>query len=427
MNKKVFIATLMLGISMAGFSQTEANAIAKNRVQEKNKEFLDGIKGKGKIKKREIIKEPQQFFFQNDKSMGLREAYKKLEEGKEYNFYYGKIRIGDAVFMTKEDKKGKGVKVDSSKAVVPVYFQTHTVTKNGVAKYNVTLKWEVKMKKRNKASLKSSEASPISYLDSEKNTMQSTVKSEIIKWYAHLSERLDSKYVGQSVSPIESKKVTTNDIEIKNEGNLKFSSIKSPDIRIDIDPNQFIDEGQKHLYTDPKASLVISPKFEVTVDKSLRTGNVYVTYSEDIIKPVTDYVKVERRKKADAIVNELAQQLSTYVSSRDVDQRKYINNMFDMAGSNVQVSHMPKRGTEKIKARKVQKYLSSLRGSTLDMHIIDFETEDWNTLVYTVCQKYQSKTYADKTQKKIYLNYVPEKDTYLINKIEVVPNSTIRE
>lgn len=47
-----------------------------------------------------------------------------------------------------------------------------------------------------------------------------------------------------------------------------------------------------------------------------------------------------------------------------------------------------------------------------------------NTLVFVINQDFKSKAYSDYTQKKIYLTYNAETETYSIDKIEVVPNST---
>ncbi len=101
--------------------------------------------------------------------------------------------------------------------------------------------------------------------------------------------------------------------------------------------------------------------------------------------------------------------------------------MFDTAENDVEVSYLPKRGSVKIKKEFAQKYLSLLKSSSLSLSIDNIEVVNlnWDSLIYIVSQEYRSKTCSDFTQKRIYLTYDSTKGTYVINKIEVVPNNTI--
>lgn len=100
--------------------------------------------------------------------------------------------------------------------------------------------------------------------------------------------------------------------------------------------------------------------------------------------------------------------------------------MFETTESDIEVSHLPKRGSEKIKKESAQKYLSLLKGSSLNLLVdnVEIVNPNWDSLIYTVNQEYQSKSYSDYTQKRVYLTYDAARGTYVINKIEVVPNST---
>lgn len=471
MYRRMLIATLMLGIGMVGFSKTEKDEIkyvnrkeaAKTLAINNQKELLDNmrnrLKGDGK-KKIPNSKSVQQFLYQDDlvesvlkvKSHSLKDVYDKLCEKSNMptELIYEGLRV-DNIEYGKKEKRKKGeiqIQIDSTMFIVPVSFQVHTVAKGNVSdvRYKVTFTWKVEVEEKfenvegkkvryfapkNKPELVSSIAKPIKYLASEQKSMKKAAQDAIVEWYANLPQTLSKQYVEQSLTSIETMSVSYDEIKMDLPKSKEFTMKDVPTITINIDPYQFIDDDKKFLYTNPVASMTIAPVFNVTVDNTFKNAEVVVSYDKEIIhKPITDSAKVERNRMANANVMAFLNQLSEYVSSHDTEQKASIKNMFNTIGSDVEVSYLPKYGNEKIKKESAQKYLSLLKGAALnftldnDIEVVDL---NWDSLIYTVSQRYQSKTYNDYTQKRIHLVYDADKKTYLINKIEVVPNSTKTE
>lgn len=361
---------------------------------------------------------------------------------------YEGININNIAYKSFKTGKKQG-QIDSTTLIVPVSFQARTIAKENVSdvKYAITFKWEVKIstqtkktiidgKKKNvivsyiqngTPTLISSVASPIQFLTSDKKDMKKAAQNAIIKWYANLPQTLDKQYVEQAVTAIKPMNISTNDITMNLPESQNFTITDVPTIKIDIDPHQFISNDDEPLYTEPAAYIIITPIFNVSVDDSFKSAKISVSYViKETIKPIADKEKELRRSAANSVIAELVKHLSTYITSRDTEQKTIIENMFDTTKSNVEVSYLPKHGTEKIKKESAQKYLSLLKGSSLNLDVNNLEVvnPNWDSLIYTVSQKYQSKTYSDYTKKRIYLTYDSTKGTYVINKIEVVPNST---
>ena len=470
MYRKVLITTLMLGICVAGFSQTNevknANPkeLAKTVAENSQKELLDKMQRRLKDRNEPSVKfdkkmiEAQQFLYQESlidsvlkaKSHLLKDVFGKLcdKSNMPTDLVYEGININNIAYKLFETGKKQG-QVDSTTLVVPVSFQAHSVAKDGISdvKYAITFNWEVKVKAETEKTvidgkkttqivgyvqngtptLVASVANPIKYLTSDKNDMKAAAQNAIIEWYAHLPQTLDKQYSEQSVSTIEAMNVSANDIVFNLPESQSFTITDIPTIKVDIDPYQFISDEDKPLYTEPAAYIIVAPVFNVTVDDSFKNADLSVSYVvKDIIKPIADKEKELRRSYANAVVAEFAKQLSTYVSSRDAEQKVQIENMFETTESDIEVSHLPKRGSEKIKKESAQKYLSLLKGSSLNLLVdnVEIVNPNWDSLIYTVNQEYQSKSYSDYTQKRVYLTYDATKGTYVINKIEVVPNST---
>lgn len=472
MYRKVLITTLMLGICVAGFSQPNevknANPkdLAKTTVENSQKELLDKMQRRLKDRNEPGVKfdkkmiEAQQFLYQESlidsvlkaKSHLLKDVFGKLcdKSNMPTDLVYEGININtnNITYKLFETGKKQG-QVDSTTLVVPVSFQAHSVAKDDISdvKYAITFNWEVKVKaetektvvdgkkttqiigyiQKGTPTLVSSVANSIKYLTSDKNNMKAAAQNAIVEWYANLPQTLDKQYADQSVSAIEAMNVSVNDIVFNLPENQNFTISDVPAIKVDIDPYQFIKDEDKPLYTAPAAYIIIAPVFNVTIDDSFKNADLLVSYVvKETVEPIADKEKELRRSTANAVVAEFAKQLSTYVSSRDADQKTYIENMFETTESDVEVSHLPKRGSEKIKKESAQKYLSLLRGSSLIFHIDDIEVvnSNWDSLIYTVNQEFQSKSYSDYTQKRVYLTYDAARGTYVINKIEVVPNST---
>lgn len=472
MYRKVLITTLMLGICVAGFSQTNevknANPkeLAKTVAENSQKELLNKMQRRLKDRNEPSVKfgkkmiEAQQFLYQESlidsvlkaKSHLLKDVFGKLcdKSNMPTNLVYEGININNIAYKTFQ-KKGVE-KIDSTTLIVPVSFQAHSVAKDGISdvKYAVTFNWEVKVKaetgetvvdgkkttrivgyvQNGTPTLVASVANPIKYLTSDKNDMKTAAQNAIIEWYAHLPQTLDKQYAEQSVSAIGAMNVSVNDIVFNLPESQSFTITDVPTIKVDIDPYQFISDEDKPLYTEPAAYIIVAPVFNVTVNGSFKNADLSVSYVvKDIIKPIANKEKELRRSTANAVVAEFAKQLSTYVSSRDAEQKTYIENMFETPESDVEVSRLSKRGSEKRKKESAQKYLSLLKGSSLNLLVdnVEIVNPNWDSLIYTVSQTYLSKSYSDYTQKQIYMTYDAEKGTYVINRIEVVPNSTKNE
>lgn len=437
MLKKLFITTLLMGACVIGFAQqpdaeTNAKAKAKELVERELTEQLDKMalqlqEGKAKLPK--YMKNSHQFLFQenlikknlNADPKDLRAVHTKMcDKFKPSVFKREDIKVEK--ITDERDRKGNL----TGAVFVPISFQTHTIAKDSVSdvRYNVTFTYKVN--KKEKVSFVSSTVKKIDFLDSEKKEMLDAAKKAIVEWYANLSQTLDKQYSEQSITEIQPIEITANDITAKLPDSKIFTISNVKNIEIAIDPYQFIKDSEMHLYTNPSASLIITPTFNITVDDSFDKANVSVEYSVNTIEPTTNDKKINQLVAAQSAIEKLAKELSSYVSSKDEELKSNIQSMFN-AKSTVQVSYLLKNGKEKINNRPANKYLSLLKGSSLNF--IDYTIEipdasNLNTLVFVINQDFKSKTYSDYTQKKIYLTYNEETETYSIDKIEVVPNST---
>lgn len=442
MLKKLFITSLLVGASVLGFAQdpsAETKASAKTVVENSQKAMLEKMSLKLKGGK-EKIKFPnkfiaQQFLFQENlidtilvaKSHGLKDVFEKLcaNTNVPTEFTFEGINVGSINYKIYSEGKKQG-QADTNVVIVPISFQTHTIAKDNVSdvKYKVTIKWEVKGEK---AIPVLSSAEPINYLTSERMAMLNAAKAKIIEWYANLPQTLDKQYSEQSISEIQPVTVTADDIKADLPAGQNFTINNVKDVVINIDPYQFISESDKNLYTNPSASLTITPSFIVTVDDSFKNADIKVEYSaKEPVKPTSDKEKVARRDAAESAISKLAQELSSYVSVRNAEQKERVENLFNSKESNIEVSYLRQNGTERINTKTADKYLSLLKGSSLNFidHSIELQDPNWETLVVVVNQDFKSKAYSDYTQKKVYLTYDDENKTYIIDKIEVVPNST---
>ncbi len=445
MLKKLFITSLLVGASVLGFAQepsTETKASAKTVVENSQKEMLEKMSLKLKGGK-EKVKFPskfiaQQFLFQENlidtvlvaKSHGLKDVFEKLcsKNNVPTEFTFEGINVGSINYKIFSEGKKQG-QADTNVVIVPVSFQTHTIAKDNVSdvKYKVTIKWEVKGEK---ATPVSSSAEPINYLTSERMAMLNAAKTKIIEWYANLPQTLDKQYTVQSISEIQPITVTADDIKTDLPAGQNFTITNVKDVVINIDPYQFISETDKNLYSNPSATQTITPSFIVTVDNSFKNADIKVEYSvKEPVKPTSDKEKVARRDAAETVISKLEQELSSYVSMRNEEQRERVESLFNSKESNIEVSYLRQNGTERINTKTANKYLSLLKGSSLNFidHSIELQDPNWETLVVVVNQDFKSKAYSDYTQKKVYLTYDNENKTYIIDKIEVVPNSTKKQ
>lgn len=450
------IIILMMIVGTSVFAQTGKFDLAKAAAQEKQEELLANMKLKlenpqeyKQLKAELTIKdnENQQFLYEDSridsllkiKSHALNEVFKKLTVNKadknihfptQFN-YEGQI-IGTPYFKTNEDD------VDSLTIIVPIRFQTHTITKNSISnvKYEVSFEWAVKVKEKrdkegkfnytvNSTKLNSSKATPIDYLTSDKELMLEAAKKHIVEWYADLPNTLNGNYVQMSIDDLIPMKIDLKDVHkdgLPNSKNFEISSV--PEIRIKIDPYQYIADDEKLLYTDPVSYMVLRPKFKISIDNALNgVNNMAVEYiEEEIVKPVKDTEKEARRNKAKEAIETLNNRLSNYVADKNGETKSMVENLFVDENVEVEVSYLFKNGKERRNKKTVQKYLSLLKGLTLTMDLAEIEVNDsnWNSIVYTVNQQYRGVTYSDDTVKKVYFDFDQSKDQYMVSKIEVV-------
>lgn len=471
MVKKFFIASILLGVCLIGYAQTTTStnndviALLKSSAINHQETWLDNmtqaLKGSSVSVDLPRGNNMQQFLYQeelidsllikniSDDSHSLKRVFaalKKSTDSTEFN--YEEIEIGSIEYKKVEGPKS--VKIDSNSFIVSVNFLTHSVVGNNVSdvKNEVVVTWDIKTVKTvktvkvegkkektteysiRKISPVSSVVKPISFLLSERKDMRNAAKDKIIEWYENLPQTLDKQYSEQSISEIQPVTVTADDIKADLPAGQIFTINNVKDVVINIDPYQFISESDKNLYTNPSASLTITPSFIVTVDDSFKKADIRVEYSaKEPVKPTTDSVKIERRKAAESTISKLAQELSSYVSVRNAEQKERVENLFNSKESNIEVSYLRQNGTERINTKTADKYLSLLRGSSLNFieHSIELQDPNWETLVVVVNQDFKSKTYSDYTQKKVFLTYDNENKTYIIDKIEVVPNSTKKQ
>lgn len=301
----------------------------------------------------------------------------------------------------------------------------------------------------------------ISFLETERNIMQKSANNAIVEWYANLSENLDPKYIDaakgygnvSAAVPVDAGKIH---VDLPNSRTVVVDEHHTVKINVPVDPHPYMAEDDIY-YKDPKAILILEPKFTITIDEDLKTAKItdvsYVEIKPDAIP--TEVKKLEMRDKAICTIKELGERLSAYVGANDKDQKNAILEMFVEIEKNdksavspkVETSHKYKNGNETINSKKnVEMYLNRLKGDELtfaDYKMMDermikdlkaenpdkFESDiDFDSNLYAVMflvnQRYESRNYTDNTKKVVFLKY-HDSGKYLIEKIKVVPNSTI--
>ncbi|MCH5243467.1 MAG: hypothetical protein J1F29_01015 [Lentimicrobiaceae bacterium] len=376
----MLIIMLMLSLSMLVIAQPDIRSdnpidLAKVAVEKHQKELLDKMqrrlkdRNESKVKDFDKLKENQQFLYHEDsidfvlkpKSHSLKDIFEKLCDKSNIPTALDYEGIFiDGISYKTVEAGKKQGQIDSTTLMVPVSFKTHTVTKDKKSDVRYTTTF----------------------------TWEVQVEPKIIKGV---------KVQGNGLKGYGVKKLTL------------ISSVSMPtEIPVVKPDRENKTQGQK-VVTD------------TTESTSIGLANVV-----DTVALTIDDTEEMRSNNARTVVKDLAKQLAIYVSSQEAEQRTVIENMFVSTDSHVEVSFLLKDGTEKIKRESVRQYLDLLRGSVLSMTVDNFEVlnSDWNSLVYIVNQRYQSETYSDYTQKRIYLEYDATKGIYVINKIEVIPNST---
>lgn len=435
-----------------------AEAAVKKALESMPAELKDGKKYQ-KLGWDDKMQPAEQFLYQEEmitpkegldaKSHKLKDVYDKIRKNQAPTSLIMHHKFGKPSYKKKGTGKKKTEEVDSNIIVVPVFVEAHTVAKDNKSdvRYKATLTFEVKVQdkkdknnrdkaydihyynaKENAKLVSSADAKAITFLSSEEEAMKTAAVKAITAWYAGLPSNLDEQYAAQAVGEM----TLSNDKVTVNQPNKQkvITSKQVRDITIPVDPYTMIKENERHLYTDPEASIVVTPKFTVSVDKSMKGKIDKVTYEKvKTIKPVTDSVKSARNAKAKEVVANLSAKMADYVSTGDKAKKEEISKLFANNNSKVEVSHKSKHGKERIKTNKAANYLKQLKGTNLDINadeiVVTPETSDWSSLVCTISQDFAGKSYSDNTTKKIYLTYDPDTDSFRISKIEVVPNSTI--
>lgn len=457
MKKMTLVIILMMMVGTSVFAQTDKFDLAKTAAQEKQEELLSNMKSKlENPKEYKQLKtdltingnEKQQFLYEENKiasllkirSHALKDVFKELTKSKanKNDHFPTQFNYGEQIVGTPYFKTNKNGGVDSLTIIVPISFQTHTITKNSISnvKCEVTLEWAVKIKEKRdeegkftykvyNPKLNSSKATPIEYFTSDKVSMLETAKKHIVEWYANLPNTLNEKYVQMSIDDLKPMKIDQKDVQkdgLPNSKNFEISAV--PEIRIKIDPYQYIEDSEKLLYTDPVSYMILRPKFNISIDNTLKgIDNITVEYIEkDIVKPIKDTEKEARQDKAKEAIETLNNRLSNYVVDKNDETKSMVETLFVDEKVEVEVSYMLKNGSERRNKKSVQKYLSLLKGITLTMDLENIEVNDpnWDSIVCTVNQQYRGVTYSDETIKKVYCNFNQSKDQYIVSKIEVV-------
>lgn len=455
MYKKILSCAVMLGMAIAGYATADQRTeLAKNAAKEQAQILLNGMQAQLKEGKDAKIegekatvdfgeaKKCAQFLYDaskieenlgitKEKDQTLEKVFKKLRDGKPNEFKYESITIGDVTYKVKKNES-----IDSNECTVPVTFQAHTIAKDGVSdvKYTIVSQWQVKyedkkgiLKINGKPKLKAVEVNTLDLLNSDKAKMQQLAKESIEKWYANLPQTLDKKYASQAIKAVNPVNNANVKLAVPNSRNFTVTNV--PQVIIDIDPNQFIASEEAVRYTNPNAQLKITPKFNVTINNALNAvEKLDVTYTVETIKPLADQEKAARHQKANAVVTDFAGKLASYIETPSKEAKAELEAMFVAPDKEVGVSFMPKYGKEQLKDVPAKKYLSRVKGTSININLngIEVEGDNWESVAYPFSQEYSSKTYNDYTEKKIYLTYDAEKGTYLIEKIEVMPNTTTR-
>ncbi|MCM1177776.1 MAG: hypothetical protein NC308_06325 [Clostridium sp.] len=470
MYKRILISALIMAVSVSGFSKNDRQAVSQDRMKAAKvaamsaqdsllvmmqRKLNDPGEANVKFSKDSAYR---QFLFEdskvssvlNPKANTLKYVFGALcTKGfaptvfKFENAVYGEPHYA---MITKK----KIEQADSSRIIVPITFEAHSLAKDNISnvKYAVNFEWEVKIEKKGMESeivdgkkvkrygyvaqspkLLSSTAKPIEFLNSDRMAMRSTALHYVSEWYSHLSENLDPEYLAEAIMDIEPISADISMIKCDLPARRTFVVESGlPEITYGIDPYQFIREDEKELYTNPSARKTIVPKFEITVDKTFKKiENVNVTYGQVRIDTAkTDAEKIHRQMMSKDSFDKFANLISEYVLTCDKTVAEELASMFVAPDNAVQVSYMTKSGNEKIENRTAGKYISRLKGKGLYINKLSMQIEDsnLNRIIVTIGQDYNGNHYSDYTKKNVYLLYNSEADTYLIDKIEVVEGST---
>lgn len=383
----------------------------------------------------------------------MEEIYKKLEKKHPSEFSSKVFKTN--VIDIKETKK------DKIEFTIEVSFNAHTKTPDieNNAKYEVKLYYAGELKKKLESpeingkkdknatkvpvyivkkagKFKNSTVEAKDILTSESEYMNNLASDAIVAWYKELPQNLDAQYEYYVNNIISFPSVSGMGVKLQQNGKT-FTAIGNP---IEIIYKPIIPEESKHLYTKPSGTINITPSFTIVFNDDLTSIKDFdIKYTHSTPRVETDSAKVAHYEAARSAMNDFSNTLSEYVNDNDnnTEIREALVAMFvDSKNDEVAVSHRNKYDNkEKIDHRKAEKYLQRLKGNNLTFGIpafIDGDNQELglnydpnlNTVMFEVNQFYDGKNYKDETRKIVVLKQ-QDNGSYLIEKIIVVPESTI--
>lgn len=294
------------------------------------------------------------------------------------------------------------------------------------ARYHVIIEWGVEPQSKDtttyKVSIENISTYEIPYLTKEKQQMGQTAKELIENWYA--TETVNETFA--KYNPVSVKTLDGN-ISVETPQGQKFIVTNVPEIRIDMNPEEFM-TGDKTLYLEPiEAYRILKPVFEITINDDFTSGSITnVDFKEITLhKPETVAERIEKYIKQEQLINDYVAGLTNYVNDRSDSLRAALEGMFaDKASSVIEVSNVV-ADKETIRTRTAEQYLKRLKGNLMQIELGEpVIGTGLETIVYPVYQQYESATYSDNTEKEIHLLYDAESAKYLIDKILVIKGST---
>ncbi|MBO8472631.1 MAG: hypothetical protein IAB81_03265 [Bacteroidetes bacterium] len=297
------------------------------------------------------------------------------------------------------------------------------------ARYHVEIEWIVTWKCSGqgkdttyKPTIANISTYEIPYLTKEKQQMGQTAKELIENWYA--TETVNETFA--KYNPVSVKTLDGN-ISVETPQGQKFIVTNVPEIRIDMNPEEFM-TGDKTLYLEPiEAYRILKPVFEITINDDFTSGSITnVDFKEITLhKPETVAERIEKYIKQEQLINDYVAGLTNYVNDRSDSLRTALEGMFaDKTSSVIEVSNVV-ADKETIRTRTAEQYLKRLKGNLMQIELGEpVIGTGLETIVYPVYQQYESATYSDNTEKEIHLLYDAESAKYLIDKILVIKGST---
>ena len=453
--KKTLLTLIVLTMAFAttSFAQDAKQAAVMDKQEEFFNTIKDGLETKDtKIKPKDFrsnqrcYKLWQQFFIEYSKSKSFLGSddtdtidlklfstiYSTMTKSANKNITTNDVYVHNiGISYTEEDttKNGKikGYIYTTENEVGVASVKDDTL--HSRARYHVEIEWIVTWKCSGqgkdttyKPTIANISTYEIPYLTKEKQQMGQTAKELIENWYA-------TKTVNETFAKYNPVSVKTLDgnISVETPQGQKFIVTNVPEIRIDMNPEEFM-TGDKTLYLEPiEAYRILKPVFEITINDDFTSGSITnVDFKEITLhKPETVAERIEKYIKQEQLINDYVAGLTNYVNDRSDSLRTALEGMFaDKASSVIEVSNVV-ADKETIRTRTAEQYLKRLKGNLMQIELGEpVIGTGLETIVYPVYQQYESATYSDNTEKEIYLLYDAESAKYLIDKILVIKGST---